>query len=322
MDLVAAQDAYAEALAGVDMVIMLSSMLHSIGVGNMLPSWVKVVCVDINPAVVTKLSDRGSTQTIGIVTDVGLFLHQLAEALRKLGHVHHPDRSRDARATSRRRELGGPRLPVRSQPSPTKGEAALSRRAHSWRALRASRSRSVGREDRHQRTASAADRGTDARAVRRARHRTGHAGRGLRRRQRHVCRAAVVDAAVHGARRGRGPRRRPRALDRARATPFAAAARSCGRQRSSARRARRGGSTPAAVLAHLADPESLLVDARAEPRFRGESEPLDKRAGHIPGACNFFFQQQPDRRQDLQERRRASRGLAVAPRRAGRRTRS
>ena len=56
MDLVAAQDAYAEALAGVDMVVMLSSMLHSIGVGNMLPSWVKVVCVDINPAVVTKLS--------------------------------------------------------------------------------------------------------------------------------------------------------------------------------------------------------------------------------------------------------------------------
>ncbi len=82
MDLVAAQDAYAEALAGVDVVVMLSSMLHSIGVGNMLPSWVKVICVDINPAVVTKLSDRGSTQTIGIVTDVGLFLHQLAEKLR------------------------------------------------------------------------------------------------------------------------------------------------------------------------------------------------------------------------------------------------
>ena len=82
MDLVEAQDRYAEALTGVDMVIMLSSMLHSIGVGNMLPSWVRVVCVDINPAVVTKLSDRGSTQTIGIVTDVGLFLHQLAEALK------------------------------------------------------------------------------------------------------------------------------------------------------------------------------------------------------------------------------------------------
>jgi lysine-ketoglutarate reductase/saccharopine dehydrogenase-like protein (TIGR00300 family) len=82
MDLVEAQDRYAEALAGIDMVIMLSSMLHSIGVGNMLPSWVRVVCVDINPAVVTKLADRGSTQTIGIVTDVGLFLHQLAERLR------------------------------------------------------------------------------------------------------------------------------------------------------------------------------------------------------------------------------------------------
>jgi lysine-ketoglutarate reductase/saccharopine dehydrogenase-like protein (TIGR00300 family) len=82
MDLVEAQDRYAESLAGVDMVIMLSSMLHSIGVGNMLASWVRVVCVDINPAVVTKLTDRGSTQTIGIVTDVGLFLHQLAERLK------------------------------------------------------------------------------------------------------------------------------------------------------------------------------------------------------------------------------------------------
>lgn len=82
MDLTAAQDAYARALDGVEMVLMLSTMLHSIGVGNMLPSWVKVVCVDINPAVVTKLSDRGSTQTVGIVTDVGLFLHQLSKALR------------------------------------------------------------------------------------------------------------------------------------------------------------------------------------------------------------------------------------------------
>jgi lysine-ketoglutarate reductase/saccharopine dehydrogenase-like protein (TIGR00300 family) len=92
MDLTAAQDAYADALAGVEMVIMLSSMLHSIGVGNMLPSWVKVVCVDINPAVVTKLSDRGSTQTIGIVTDVGLFLRQLAEALKPVpSHVQDTD---------------------------------------------------------------------------------------------------------------------------------------------------------------------------------------------------------------------------------------
>jgi len=83
MDLIAAQDAYGKALEGIEVVVMLSSMLHSIGVGNMLASWVKVICVDINPAVVTKLSDRGSTQTIGIVTDVGLFLHQLAEQLKR-----------------------------------------------------------------------------------------------------------------------------------------------------------------------------------------------------------------------------------------------
>jgi len=83
MDLVEAQERYAEALSGnVHMVLMLSSMLHSIGVGNMLPSWVRVVCVDINPAVVTKLADRGSMQTVGVVTDVGLFLHRLAERLR------------------------------------------------------------------------------------------------------------------------------------------------------------------------------------------------------------------------------------------------
>ena len=81
MDLIDAQEQYAAALSGVHLVLMLSSMLHSIGVGNMLPSWVRVVCVDINPAVVTKLSDRGSSQTVGVVTDVGLFLHRLAEAL-------------------------------------------------------------------------------------------------------------------------------------------------------------------------------------------------------------------------------------------------
>jgi lysine-ketoglutarate reductase/saccharopine dehydrogenase-like protein (TIGR00300 family) len=81
MDLVKAQEAYARQLQGVKMVICLSSMLHSIGVGNMLPSWVRVVCVDINPAVVTKLSDRGSQQTIGVVTDVGAFLGSLAREL-------------------------------------------------------------------------------------------------------------------------------------------------------------------------------------------------------------------------------------------------
>jgi lysine-ketoglutarate reductase/saccharopine dehydrogenase-like protein (TIGR00300 family) len=80
-DMVEAQNRYATALASAGMVVILSSMLHGIGVGNMLPAWVPVVCVDINPAVVTKLADRGSSQTLGIVTDVGLFLHQLARRL-------------------------------------------------------------------------------------------------------------------------------------------------------------------------------------------------------------------------------------------------
>lgn len=61
--------------------LMLSSMLHSIATGNLLPAAVRTICVDINPAVVTKLADRGSFQAIGIVTDVGLFLEQLANEL-------------------------------------------------------------------------------------------------------------------------------------------------------------------------------------------------------------------------------------------------
>lgn len=81
MDLIAAQDEYARQVKGAGLVICLSSMLHSIGVGNMLPSWVRTVCVDINPAVVTKLSDRGSSHAVGIVTDVGLFLNLLSRHL-------------------------------------------------------------------------------------------------------------------------------------------------------------------------------------------------------------------------------------------------
>lgn len=81
MDLVAAQDAHAAALADVKMVVILSTMLHGIGVGNMVPAWVRIVAVDINPAVVTKIADRGSTQTLALVTDVGLFLHHLAREL-------------------------------------------------------------------------------------------------------------------------------------------------------------------------------------------------------------------------------------------------
>ncbi len=80
-DMNEAQDAYAEQLAGAGLVICLGSMLHSIATGNMLPSWVKLICVDINPAVVTKVSDRGTGQAIGVVTDVGLYLHLLDRAL-------------------------------------------------------------------------------------------------------------------------------------------------------------------------------------------------------------------------------------------------
>ncbi len=78
MDLEAAQAAYAEAIEGADMILMLSSMLHAIGTGNMTPAGVRLICVDISPAVVTKLADRGSLESTGIVTDVGLFLNLLA----------------------------------------------------------------------------------------------------------------------------------------------------------------------------------------------------------------------------------------------------
>jgi hypothetical protein len=81
MDMVEAQIQYSQIINGTDMLIMLSTMLHSIGAGNMTPSWVKTICVDINPAVVTKLSDRGTGQAIGIVSDVGLFLRAVAQEL-------------------------------------------------------------------------------------------------------------------------------------------------------------------------------------------------------------------------------------------------
>ena len=80
-DMNRAQDAYAGQLKGAGLVLCLGSMLHSIAVGNMLPSWVKIICVDINPAVATKVSDRGTGQAVGVVTDVGMFLDLLAKTL-------------------------------------------------------------------------------------------------------------------------------------------------------------------------------------------------------------------------------------------------
>ena len=84
MNLLEAQTDYARLIEGADLILMLSTMLHSIGVGNMTPAGVKMVCVDINPAVVTKLSDRGSVESTGVVTDVGLFLSLLVQQLGKL----------------------------------------------------------------------------------------------------------------------------------------------------------------------------------------------------------------------------------------------
>ncbi|WP_309492178.1 TIGR00300 family protein [Candidatus Hecatella orcuttiae] len=83
-DMVEAQRLYREALAGTSMVLMFASTLHSIAVGNMLPSTVKIVCVDINPATVTKLLDRGSMQAIGVVSDIGTFLPLLDQELKRL----------------------------------------------------------------------------------------------------------------------------------------------------------------------------------------------------------------------------------------------
>ncbi len=80
-DILEAQDAMRAHIDEVDVAIMISTMLHSIAVGNLLPARVRTVCVDINPSVVTKLADRGSHQTLGIVTDVESFLHDLCQQL-------------------------------------------------------------------------------------------------------------------------------------------------------------------------------------------------------------------------------------------------
>src|SRR5947209_3553174 len=85
-DMVEAQRRMRECLPGVRMAIMLSTMLHSIATGNMLPAGVRTVCVDINPAVVTKLADRGSWQSIGLVTDVESFLRELALVIETGAH--------------------------------------------------------------------------------------------------------------------------------------------------------------------------------------------------------------------------------------------
>ena len=80
-DVIVGQRAMRAELQGVGFAIMVATMLHSIATGNLLPASIPLVCVDINPATVTKLADRGSAQAVGIVTDIGLFLEGLAREL-------------------------------------------------------------------------------------------------------------------------------------------------------------------------------------------------------------------------------------------------
>jgi hypothetical protein len=80
-DVVTAQKMMRSKLGGVTITLMKCTMLHSIAVGNLLPANVKTICVDINPSVVTKLSDRGTFQAIGLVTDIEPFLRELTEFL-------------------------------------------------------------------------------------------------------------------------------------------------------------------------------------------------------------------------------------------------
>ena len=80
-DVLEAQRQMRELIRGVGFCLMMATMLHSIATGNLLPAWVRVACVDINPATVTKLTDRGSIQTVGVVTDAEPFLRSLVAEL-------------------------------------------------------------------------------------------------------------------------------------------------------------------------------------------------------------------------------------------------
>jgi lysine-ketoglutarate reductase/saccharopine dehydrogenase-like protein (TIGR00300 family) len=80
-DVLEAQRKMRELVHGVGFALMIATALHAIATGNLLPAWVKVACVDINPATVTKLTDRGSIQTVGIVTDAEPFLRHLVDEL-------------------------------------------------------------------------------------------------------------------------------------------------------------------------------------------------------------------------------------------------
>jgi hypothetical protein len=83
-DTIVAQKKMREKIRDVTFCLMVATTLHSVAVGNLLPAWVNVVCVDINPSTAIKLSDRGSFQTLGLVTDVEPFLRILVEEVTAL----------------------------------------------------------------------------------------------------------------------------------------------------------------------------------------------------------------------------------------------
>ena len=86
-DVVEAQKMMRSKIGGVTIALMMGTMLHSIAVGNLLPAQVKTVCVDINPSVVTKLTDRGTFQAVGLVTDIEPFLRELTEFIEQQASV-------------------------------------------------------------------------------------------------------------------------------------------------------------------------------------------------------------------------------------------
>jgi lysine-ketoglutarate reductase/saccharopine dehydrogenase-like protein (TIGR00300 family) len=110
-DMIAAQKAYVQALSGAGMCLMLASALHSIAVGNLLPARVRTVCVDMTESVPVKLSNRGTLQAIGLVTDVGYFLERLVGELRTAAPAR--VRSRTGQERKRRSSSGGRSNPRR-----------------------------------------------------------------------------------------------------------------------------------------------------------------------------------------------------------------
>ena len=111
-DTLAAQKRMRQAIRDVGFALLIATALHSIATGNLLPAWVKVVCVDINPATVTKLSDRGTFQTIGLVTDVEPFLRSLALELHEIAR----ERFNSSLSVSTRRTVGDRSSPGRRCP--------------------------------------------------------------------------------------------------------------------------------------------------------------------------------------------------------------